>query len=84
MSLSGQLKLYCDKFKLDFPEFKLENVNLKVKCHIIWYNQHIVSGDEVLDYNTAIISAINKLSEWVNSDENFINLLMLQKQAMKT
>lgn len=82
--MSKELKIFCDKFKLDFPEFKLVYLNSTImKYNVVWYNQYILCGIQGENRQEVLLSAINLLSQWLDSDINFIDLLTLQKMSIK-
>lgn len=80
--MSKELKLFCDKFNIDFPTFKIIEQDFSVICSITWYNDINIIGEKFIDREKAILSALSKLSEWLKYEENFIYLLMKQKDML--
>lgn len=89
MSNSQQLKLFCDRYCLDFPDFNIAVSNYQLSynkgfiCSIIWYNQLTFSGQISNSKESSIISALNILSNWISLEENFITLMQLKKNSMQ-
>lgn len=75
MLKSQELKLFCDKYSLEFPEFIITTSYSGITCTIEWYNNIKIHGKCMNTSELAIISAIGELSIWINSEENFILLL---------
>lgn len=75
MLKSQELKLFCDKYSLEFPDFTISQSYSGITCSIEWYNNIKINGKSHLTKEGAIISAITELSNWINSEENFISLL---------
>lgn len=78
---SQELKLFCDKFNLDFPSFSFVTEDEKIICKCNWYNVFTISGDKFYSPSEAVTSCLIALSNWVEKDQNFINLITIHNNT---
>jgi len=80
MIKSQELKLFCIKHDLDFPDFEVKKTESGIySCDITWYGEYILVNNQFTTENDAITSSLLYLGEWLDVDKNFIYLCMLDK-----
>jgi hypothetical protein len=83
MSKVGELKLFCDKFNLEFPDI----VFFSGKFTVTWCAKVILTGmipnSIINSKNAIIIYILNELSRWLDSEVNFLELIYLDKKYMR-
>lgn len=82
---SKELKLFCDKYQLQFPTFNIEPIhlglfsNVMYMCNIKWYNTIIIVTHLHNTLEDMIQEAMVLLNNWLESDLNFISLVQLSQ-----
>lgn len=75
ITASQALKLFCDKFEIDFPEFYILEEENEVICECKWYKIFSIKGERRTSREEAVTSCLINLSEWVEKNTNFLNLI---------
>jgi len=76
MSQTQKLKLFCDRYKLDFPSFEFYNLENGIGCKIFWYGEEICISNIFLDKDSCIVDALINLDNWTNKEENFLKIVL--------
>lgn len=80
MTKAQELKLFCNKFNLEFPEFQVKKTDNGVyNCDIVWYGEYILKNNQFTSENDTVTSSLLYLAEWLDIDKNFVYLCMLDK-----
>lgn len=83
MSKVTELKLFCDKFNLEFPDI----VSFSGKYTITWCAEVVLTGTVPMNIihskNDTIAFILTQLSNWLDSDINLLHLIYLDKKYMR-
>lgn len=83
MSISQELQLFCIKYNLEFPDFEIISIDCHFICNIRWYKNLIITTHLYNTQELCLNSALLELDNWLKSNFNFINLMLLRKQYNK-
>ena len=87
MLKTQELKLFCDKFNLEFPDINIDYQDTYYVYKVSWYNEIIISGNAPVYLNNMkndlVIYVISELSKWLQDECNFLSLLNLNKKFMR-
>ena len=83
MSNTLKLKQFCDSFEFEFPEFKVINQNSVEYIEIYWYSEKILESKTIGSKDYTLSRVIKEISDWLESEYNFMYLLHLKKNCMR-
>ena len=87
MSSVYEFKIFCDKVGLIFPDIHIVSNwnNTEYDFQVVWYGVIVTRGKiKSTSKNQAIIHIISvEISNFLKSEENFLNIIENSKRAMK-
>ena len=83
MSNALKLKQFCDTNGFEIPEFKITQANSIEYIEIYWYSEKILETKTTSSKDYTLSKVIKDISDWLESEYNFMFLLHLQKNCMR-